>query len=86
MADDSLELLALNFMDIRTTVESMRRSVTGAQSSIEQYRHTQGKERLLDIEDCLTQLTREVFVVEESLQHANRYLRALLPPSDAAKP
>ena len=86
MADDALEVLAVTIMDIRSTVESMRRSVTGAQSSIEQYRHTQSKDRLVDIADCLAQLTQEAVVLEESLKHGNRDLEGLLaPPTEEPK-
>jgi hypothetical protein len=80
MADDALELLSLNVMDVRTTVESMRRSVTSAQSSIEQYRHTQGKDRLLDIQDCLAELVQEGVALEESVAHATKYLEELIAP------
>jgi hypothetical protein len=72
-------------MDIRVTVESMRRSVTGAQSSIEQYRHTQGADRLLDIGDCLAQLTQECVVLEASIRDATKDLQSLMPPPKAPK-
>ena len=80
MTDDALELLSVTFMDIRATVDSMRRSVTSAQSSIEQYRHTKAKDRLEDIADCLAQLTQEVVVLEESIKHAKKDVEGLLAP------
>ena len=82
MADDALELLSLNVMDIRSTVEAMRRSVTGAQSSIEQYRHTKGMDRLLDIQDCLAELVQEGVALEESVAHAKKYLQELIAPPE----
>ena len=78
MVEETIELLSVTFMDIRATVESMRRSVTGAQSSIEQYRHTQGKDRLVDIADCLAQLALEAVALEESMKNANKDLEGLL--------
>ena len=80
MADDALELLSVTFMDVRATVESMRRSVTGAQSSIEQYRHTKERHRLLDIQDCIAELVQECVALEESVKHATKDLESLLAP------
>jgi hypothetical protein len=74
---DALELLAVSLMDLRATTESMRRSVTNAQSSIEQYRHTRAADRLADIADCLQQLRREATNVSTVTEHAERALQQL---------
>jgi|KBSMisStaDraftv2_1062788.scaffolds.fasta_scaffold1312749_1 hypothetical protein len=81
MADETIDILAVTFMDIRSTVESMRRSVTAAQSSIEQFRHTQSKDRLVDIADCLSQLTQECVALEDSIKNANSDLGLIMPPA-----
>jgi archaellum component FlaC len=64
-------------IDVRATVESMRRSVTNAQSSIEQLRHTHDKVQLDDISDCLKQITNECAVVTESVSEAKKPLAEL---------
>lgn len=58
-------------VDARATVESMRRSVTNAQSSIEQFRHTRDKAQLDDIRDCLNRIRQECADVIESVTEAN---------------
>jgi hypothetical protein len=65
-------------MDLRATTESMRRSVDHAQSSIEQYRHVRADERLHNIADCLSQLTKEAAIVTQSAADANTHIVALL--------
>ena len=77
MAPNALELLAVLMMDVRATVESMRRSVTNAQSSIEQLRHTHNKAQLDDISDCLKQITNECAVVTESVSEAKKHVAEL---------
>jgi hypothetical protein len=77
VAPNALELLAVLMMDVRATVESMRRSVTNAQSSIEQMRHTHNKAQLDDIRDCLKEITNECDVVIESVSEAKKPLAAL---------
>jgi len=76
--DPELEMLALTLMDLRATTESMRRSVTNAQASVEQYRHIQSSDRLADIADCLSHLRREAGVAIESTGHAERSVGTLL--------
>ena len=74
LKDDDLQLLSVMLMDLRSTVEAMRRSVTNAQSSIEQYRHTQSQLHLEDIADCLFQLRRECTIVTDSAAKADQIL------------
>ena len=74
------ELLAVTLMDIRATVESMRRSVDSAQSSVEQFRHKPRLERLLDIADCLKQMKKEAEIVLDSVGVAGEPLAALIGP------
>ena len=75
--DAHLELLAVLMMDVRATVESMRRSVTNAQSSIEQFRHTRDKAQLDDITDCLKQIVEESTDVTEAVAEAKKPLAEL---------
>ena len=76
--DPQLELLSLILMDMRSTVESMRRSVTNAQSSIEQCRHKPTEKTLKDIADCLRQLGNEASIVTQSSNTAAEPLPALI--------
>jgi len=76
--DTDLDILALTLVDLRATTESMRRSVTNAQASVEQYRHTRSSDRLTDIADCLNHLRREAGVVLESTRHAEQSIGTLL--------
>jgi hypothetical protein len=76
--DMDLDLLAVTLMDIRAMTESFRRSVTNAQSSIEQFRHTSSKHHLADIQSCLTQIRQEAGTVVDSASEAETPLRALL--------
>ena len=82
---DQLELLSVILMDVRSTIESMRRSITNAQSSIEQCRHTTAASTLRDISSCLSQLRQEARTVTESADAADEPLQALAqsvsPPS-----
>lgn len=78
VADADLELLATTLMDIRATVDSMRRSLTNAQSSIEQYRHTRSKDVLSDVSNCLEYLTDEGSGVSEAIAEATRAIQVLL--------
>ena len=71
-------MLSVTVMDIRATIESMLRSVTNAQSSIELFRHTRRKEALDDIGDCLTRIARDADAVSESTAHAKEPLTLLL--------
>jgi hypothetical protein len=64
-------------MDVRATVESMRRSITNTQSSIEQFRHTRGKEQIEDVQNCLTQLTHECRIITEAIAEAKKPLKNL---------
>ena len=84
MASQDLEILAVTLMDIRSTIESMRRSVTNAQSSIEQCRHKPTEKILNDIGDCLVQLKKESATVTESANAGADTLQALIDA--AAKP
>jgi hypothetical protein len=85
-ADPELELLAVTLVDMRATVDSMKRSITHAQSSVEQYRHTRGREYIDDIADCLDQLKNEAGAIMESLPEADKPLRRLLDAEGAAPP
>jgi hypothetical protein len=73
-----LQLLAANLMDIRSMTESLRRSITNAQSSVEQLRHDLVEKPLLDIADCLRAIRNEVGYVLESADAAQKPLDALL--------
>jgi hypothetical protein len=77
-SDPHLQLLSVTVMDIRATIESMLRSVTNAQSSIEVFRHTRRKQSLDDIGDCLTRLARDASAVIESTDHAREPLPMLM--------
>jgi hypothetical protein len=86
MADrDQLEFLSVILMDVRSTIESMRRSITNAQSSVEQCRHSTAASTLRDIASCLSQLRQEARTVTESADAADEPLQALRlsvsPPS-----
>ena len=85
---NALELLAVLMMDVRATVESVRRSITNAQSSIEQFRHTHAKAQLDDIRDCLEQVVQECAVVTESVTEAKKSLAELetAPKQKGGKP
>ena len=74
---DPLELLAVSLMDLRATTDSMRRTITNAQSSIEQYRHTRAADRLADIADCLQQLRAEATNVTNVTGQAEKALKQL---------
>ena len=76
--DNELDILALTLVDLRATTESMRRSVTNAQASVEHYRHTRSTDRLTDIADCLSHLRREAGIVIESTGHAEQSVGTLL--------
>ena len=87
--NDNLELLAVNLMDIRSLTESLRRSITNAQSSVEQFRHRPDAKQLMDIADCLRAIRKEVGFVLESADGAQKPLDALQrglasPPAPAA--
>ena len=58
--------------------ESLRRSITNAQSSVEQLRHNLADKSLLDIADCLRAIRQEVGYVLESADAAQKPLDALL--------
>lgn len=73
-----LELLAVNLMDIRSMTESLRRSITNAQSSVEQLRHGMNQKPLLDIADCLRAIRQECAYVLESADEAQKPLDAML--------
>ena len=73
-----LELLAVNLMDIRSMTESLRRSITNAQSSVEQCRHRPDEKQLIDIADCLRAIRKEAGFVLESADEAQKPLDALL--------
>jgi septal ring factor EnvC (AmiA/AmiB activator) len=75
--DDDLQLLAVLMMDVRATVDSMRRSITNTQSSIEQFRHTHSKEQIDDVQKCLEQLTDECRVITEAIGEAKKPLKKL---------
>ena len=64
-------------MDLRATTEAMRRTITNAQSSIEQFRHTHAADRLDDINDCLTQLRAEVTTLSGVMPQADEALQNL---------
>jgi hypothetical protein len=85
-AKHDLELLAANLMDIRSMSESLRRSITNAQSSVEQLRHVRAEKPLLDIADCLRAIRKEAGYVLESADAAQKPLDALLVSGDVAEP
>ena len=64
-------------MDVRATVESMRRSVTNAQSSIEQLRHTYAATQVADIKDCLEQILKEAGAITDTTTEAKKPLAQL---------
>jgi hypothetical protein len=75
--DHDLQLLAVLMMDVRATVDSMRRSITNTQSSIEQFRHTHSKEQIDDVQKCLEQLTDDCRVITEAVAEARKPLKNL---------
>jgi hypothetical protein len=75
-----LELLAVTLVDIRASIDAMKRSVTNAQSSVEQFRHTQNQEQIEDIADCFVNLTREAAEVTEAITSAGPQIDALRTP------
>jgi hypothetical protein len=74
---NDLELLSVLMMDIRAAWESMRRSVTNAQSSIEQFRHTRDKAQLDDISNCLQQITAGCAAITESFTETKKPIAGL---------
>ena len=76
-SNGGLELLALLLMDLRSTVESKRRSVTNAQSSVEQFRHVRMRTHLEDIGDCLQQLRKESATIVDVATQADEQIGAL---------
>ena len=80
--NEDLELLAVNLMDIRSMTESLRRSITNAQSSVEQFRHRPDQKLLIDIADCLRAIRTEVGFALESADEAQKPLDALLSQLD----
>ena len=70
-------MLAVSLVDLRATIDSMKRSVTNAQSSVEQFRHTQSQDQIDDIANCFVSLTREAGTVNEAVAVATPQLEAL---------
>jgi phage-related protein len=81
--DAELEILAVTLVDMRATTDSIKRSIVHAQSSIEQYRHTQSRAMLKDIESCLIEIRDSYKFLPQAATDADEALRALLdrPPS-----
>jgi len=75
--ENHLELLAVVLVDLRATADAMKRSITNAQSSVEQYRHTHQPELLGDIADCLDHLKREGGGLADGLIEAIKPLQQL---------
>lgn len=88
VANPDLELVAVMLVDMRATVDSMKRTITHAQSSVEQFRHVPEKAYLLDIADCLNQLLRESRTVADTTAQASEPLGNLLnrPSDESASP
>ena len=78
--DPKLELLAVTVMDIRVMTDALRRSVTNAQSSIEQFRHAPDRKRLEDISSCLVAMLTESRTLIESAEQAQDVVLALSEP------
>ena len=57
-------------MDLRVQGDSIRRTVTNAQANIERLRHQRTPEVFSDLDDCLTQLTREAETLVKSAKEA----------------
>jgi hypothetical protein len=81
-----LEILAVILVDLRATIDSMKRSVTNAQSSVEQFRHTQNEAQLTDIASCLDSLKQEVVTITETVSSAEPQLAALRANADGSSP
>ena len=79
---NDLEMLAVTLVDLRATIDSMKRSVTNAQSSVEQFRHTQNQDQIRDIANCFATLKSEVSTVTETLSTAEPQLEALRNPTE----
>ena len=75
-----LEILAVSLVDLRATLDSMRRAVTNAQASVEQFRHTRNQDQIDDIASCFVKLTNEACTVTESVAQAEPQLAALRVP------
>ena len=75
---DPLQLLAVTLVDIRATVDAQKRSVTHAQSSVEQFRHTKEKGSLEDIADCLKTITNDNRDLVDAITVADNALNTLI--------
>ncbi|HEY5618735.1 MAG TPA: hypothetical protein VIK60_12385 [Vicinamibacterales bacterium] len=81
MADsptDPLQLLAVTLVDIRATIDAQKRAVTNAQSSVEQFRHTKGKDSLGDIADCLKTIAADNRDLVDAVATADKTVKALI--------
>jgi CHASE3 domain sensor protein len=76
--DDPLELLAVTLVDIRATIDAQKRAVVHAQSSVEQFRHTKGKELLDDIVDCLQTIATDNRDLVDAVSVADAAVEALI--------
>jgi hypothetical protein len=75
-------MLAVSLVDLRATIDSMKRSVTNAQSSVEQFRHTGSQDQIDDIAKCFASLTREAGTVTEAVAVAEPQLEVLRGPPE----
>lgn len=74
MNADDLELLSVTLMDIRATVESMRRSVTNAHADIERLRHGVKPDVVDDLRRCIDAITKEAGIVNEAVATVQPHL------------
>ena len=73
-----LDSLSIAIVDIRAIVESMSRSVTSAESCIEDFYHRADRDALAALSEHLSSVTIESGVLLESIAAAREPLLALL--------
>lgn len=72
------EIVAVALVDMRATVEAIRRNLTSAQSSVEQHRHIRSKATLADIDDCITDLTHNARALTDIAADARKAVDAVI--------
>ena len=86
MGASDLDMLSVTMMDVRATVESMRRSVTSAQADVERLRHGVDADVIADLRRCLDALATETTVVQESLATLRPHFQALQASAADTRP
>ena len=76
-SDHNLELLSVTLMDVLSTVQSMRRTITNAQAGVERLRHGRDADVVQDLKRCLAQLSTEAGIATESIRTTTAPMAAL---------